>query len=408
MTLTDTRIRSLRPRDKSYKVMDKDGLFLQITPSGGKLWRFRYRLSGMEKKLSIGRYPEVSLQQARDTAIDARRLISSGGDPAFDKKKEKLKNEFIAGHTFGDIALEYIEDIMAQNGRAEATIIKAQYFLRQLKTGIGKRPIDKIEPFEILVILKRLEAQGKHETAKKCRSFASRVFRYAAATTRCSTDPTTMLQGALVKPKPSHYAAILDPQEFGGLLRAIEGYDGNMLTRYGLLVAPHVFVRPGELRHAEWHEIDLDEAVWKIPPGKMKSRRMHAVPLSRQVVSYLEDLSSYIGTEGYVFPSVRSFKRPMSENTLNAAFRRMGFGKDEVTAHGLRATASTLLNECGLWNPDAIERSLAHGDSNAVRGVYHRGLHWKERVEMAQWWSDYLDELREGGKVVQLKNLQSK
>ncbi|MEW4468686.1 integrase arm-type DNA-binding domain-containing protein [Parasphingorhabdus sp. JC815] len=408
MTLTNTRIRSLRPRDKAYKVMDKDGLFLQITPSGGKLWRFRYRLSGMEKKLSIGRYPEVSLQQARDTAIDARRLISSGGDPAFDKKKEKLKNEFIAGHTFGEIAFEYIENIMAQNGRAEATIIKAQYFLRQLKPDIGKRPIDKIEPFEILAILKRLEAQGKHETAKKCRSFASRVFRYAAATTRCSTDPTTMLQGALIKPKPNHYAAILDPTNFGELLRAIDGYEGNMLTRFALLVAPHVFVRPGELRHAEWHEINLGEAVWKIPPDKMKSRRMHAVPLSRQVVGYLEELSASIGTEGYVFPSVRSFKRPMSENTLNAAFRRMGFGKDEVTAHGLRATASTLLNECGLWNPDAIERSLAHGDSNAVRGVYHRGLHWNERVEMAQWWSDYLDDLRGGSKVAHFKTTRKK
>jgi len=404
LALTDTRIRSLRPRDKTYRVVDQRGLYLQITPAGGKLWQFRYRMEGVEKKLSIGSYPEIGLRQARDAAIDARQLVAAGGDPAFDKKKEKLRNEFLAAHSFGDIALEYIEDIMAQNGRAEATIIKAQYFLRQLKPGIGNRPIDKIEPFEILAILKRLEAQGKHETAKKCRSFASRVFRYAAATTRCTTDPTTMLQGALIKPKPSNYAAILDPIEFGGLLRAIDDYSGNMLTRYALLVAPHVFVRPGELRHAEWHEIDLDEAVWKIPPGKMKSRRMHAVPLSRQVVDYLDELSSYIGTEGYAFPSIRSFKRPMSENTLNAAFRRMGFGKDEVTAHGLRATASTLLNECGLWNPDAIERSLAHGDSNAVRGVYHRGLHWKERVEMAQWWSDYLDELREGGKIVMLQN----
>lgn len=399
MPLSETRIRSLKPRDRSYKVADDRGLYLEVTPAGGKLWRFRYRISGSEKKLSIGGYPDIRLKDARQVAYEARHVVANGGDPALDKKKEKMHAEFLHATTFNDIAREYIDEIMVKNGRAQATIIKAEYFLRQLFPALGKRALDSIEPFEILTALKRLEAKGKHETAKKCRSFASRVFRYGVATTRCTSDPTSLLQGALITPKPSHYAAILDPKEFGGLLRAIDSYDGNMLTRFALLIAPHVFVRPGELRHAEWREINLEEAVWKIPLGKMKSRKMHAVPLSRQVVSILKELESIIGSDGYIFPSVRTFKRPMSENTLNAAFRRMGYAKDEVTAHGLRATASTLLNECGLWNPDAIERSLAHGDSNSVRGIYHRGLHWEERVRMAQWWSDYLDELRDGGKV---------
>jgi len=407
MALTDTRLRALRPRAKSYKVADERGLYVQVTPAGGKHWRYRYRVDGLEKKLSIGSYPEISLRDARDLAFEARQSVAKGGDPALEKRKAKLRTKFIAASNFGDVAREYIEQIMVRNGRAESTIIKSDFFLRQLDPAIGRRPIDKIEPFEILAVLKRLEAQGKHETAKKTRSFASRVFRYAAATTRCNSDPTSMLKGALIAPKPKHYAAILDPKQLGGFLRAIEGYDGNLLTRHALLVAPHVFVRPGELRHAEWEEIDFEEAVWKIPAHKMKSRRVHAVPLSHQVVGFLEDLGRLIGKHGYVFPSVRSFSRPMSENTLNAAFRRMGFSKDEVSAHGLRATASTLLNESGLWNPDAIERALAHGDSNVVRGIYHRGKHWEERVRMAQWWSDYLDDLRDGGRVLNFNTNRS-
>lgn len=223
--------------------------------------------------------------------------------------------------------------------------------------------------------------------------------RIGVATTRCSGDPTSLLKGALVAPRAKDYAAILEPKELGGLLRAIDDYTGYPITKYALLIAPHVFVRPGELRHAEWCEFGLDAGVWKIPEGKMKARRSHAVPLSLQVVGYLRELGEMLGSEGYVFPSARSSSRPMSENTLNAAFRRMGFSKEEVTAHGLRATASTMLNECGLWSADAIERGLAHGDSNAIRGIYHRGKHWDERVRMAQWWSDHLDELRPGNKV---------
>ncbi len=398
MALTENRLRTLKPKDKSYKVADHRGLYIEVTPSGGKLWRFRYRIGNVEKKLAIGPYPEINLKQARNAADAARHSVAEGGDPAFEKRKKKIRDEFLSAQTFEAVAREYIEQMMVKNGLAQATLVKANYFLEQLTPSIGNRPIHEIEPFEVLAPLKRLEATGKHETAKKCRSFAGRVFRYGVATTRCKSDPTAMLKGALVTPRAQHYAAILEPKELGGLLRAIDDYTGYLVTKYALQIAPHVFVRPGELRHAEWREIDLEDGVWKIPAGKMKARRPHAVPLSKQVVGYLTELATMLGTEGYVFPSARSGKRPMSENTLNAAFRRMGYSKEELTAHGLRATASTFLNESGLWNPDAIERALAHGDSNVVRGIYHRGKHWDERVRMAQWWSDYLDELRAGKK----------
>ncbi|MCX9147085.1 tyrosine-type recombinase/integrase [Erythrobacter sp. WG] len=398
MALTENRLRTLKPKDKSYKVADHRGLYIEVTPSGGKLWRFRYRIGNVEKKLAIGPYPEINLKQARNAADAARHSVAEGGDPAFEKRKKKIRDEFLSAQTFEAVAREYIEQMMVKNGLAQATLVKANYFLEQLTPAIGNRPIHDIEPFEVLAPLKRLEATGKHETAKKCRSFAGRVFRYGVATTRCKSDPTAMLKGALVTPRAQHYAAILEPKELGGLLRAIDDYTGYLVTKYALQIAPHVFVRPGELRHAEWREIDLEDGVWKIPAGKMKARRPHAVPLSKQVVGYLTELASMLGTDGYVFPSARSGIRPMSENTLNAAFRRMGYSKEELTAHGLRATASTFLNESGLWNPDAIERALAHGDSNVVRGIYHRGKHWDERVRMAQWWSDYLDELREGKK----------
>lgn len=235
---------------------------------------------------------------------------------------------------------------------------------------------------------------------RKPEVFASRVFRYGVATGRCKTDPATLLSGALVSPKAKHHAAILEPAKLGEFLRAIDGFNGNSVTRYAMKIAPHVFVRPGELRHAEWDEFDLQAAIWNIPAGKMKARRAHSVPLSKQVLGYLHELSELHGQSGYVFPSLYTPTRPMSENTLNVAFRRMGYGKDEVTAHGFRATASTLLNESGKWNPDAIERALAHGDSDAVRGAYQRGSYWQERVKMAAWRSDYLDQLKAGGKIV--------
>lgn len=394
MALSDTAIRAAKSRDKDYKVADEKGLYLLVTAGGSKLWRVKFRYLGKEKKLSLGAYPDVSLKDARRLRDEARASLASGSDPALERKKAKLSAHLSVATSFAEVAREFINVKMAGDGKAPATLLKAKWFLDQLAPAIGAMPINDVDTQMLLAALKRLEAKGHHETAKKCRSFASRVFRYGVATGRCTSDPASLLQGALITPKARHYAAILEAGKLGQLLRAVEAYDGEPTTRAALRVAPHVFVRPGELRHAEWAEFDLEQAIWNIPASKMKARRPHAVPLSRQVQALLRDLHRLTGHGKYVFPSAYGGSRPMSENTLNASFRRMGFSKDEVTAHGLRATASTLLNECGLWSPDAIERSLAHGESNATRGAYHRGLHWAERVRMAQWWSDYLDEVR--------------
>lgn len=394
MALTDTAVKAAKPRQKEYKIADERGLYLLVRPSGGKLWKLKYRHVGKEKKLSLGAYPDVGLAKARKLRDSARERLADGHDPALEKKKAKFAARLSAGITFASVAREYIDSKMIGDGRAEATISKARWFLEQLEPAIGAMPIADVDPQMLLASLKKLEARGRHETAKKCRSFASRIFRYGVATGRCRSDPAQLLQGALITPKARHYAAILEPAKLGQLLRAIEAFSGSPVTMAALRIAPHVFVRPGELRHAEWSEFDLMAAIWKLPAARMKARRPHDVPLSKQVVVLLTELRSLTGRGKYVFASAYGPSRPMSENTLNASFRRMGFGKDEVTAHGLRATASTLLNESGLWQPDAIERALAHGESNATRGAYHRGLHWDERVRMAQWWSDHLDELR--------------
>lgn len=253
----------------------------------------------------------------------------------------------------------------------------------------------------MLAVVKRIEAKGNFETARRTLQFASSVFCYAVATARLGSDPTRDLRGALIAPKPKHYGAVIDPKGVGELLRAIDGYDGQWVTQIALKLAPHVFVRPGEMRHAEWQEIDFDSALWTIPADKMKSRKAHRVPLSTQALDLLRSIQTVTGKpKGYVFPSIRSTARAMSENTINAALRRLGFTGDEMTAHGFRAMASTLLNESGKWHPDAIERALAHKDGDNVRAAYHRGAHWNERVQMAQWWSDHLDKLREGAEIL--------
>lgn len=251
-----------------------------------------------------------------------------------------------------------------------------------------------LKPIDLLAALKRIEAKGKYETARRCRSFAGRVFRYAVATGRGESDPSSILRGALVMPKVKHHAAILDPKQMGELLRAIDAYACHAITRLAMQVSPHVMARPGELRMAQWSEFDLDNAVWKIPAERMKMRRPHEVPLSRQVLAYLNELFALTGPDGYVFPAFHTSRRLLSENTVNQSFRRMGYAVGDVTAHGLRTTASTLLNESGKWSPDAIERSLAHADANSIRCVYNRGRYWEERVAMHQCWSDYLDEMR--------------
>jgi len=394
MPLKDSEIRALRAGSRPVKKADGKGLYVEVSPTGSKVWRQKYRFAGKEKRLTLGRYPSVSLAEARIRSRDARTKIENGVDPGLERRQMKVAAKVNAANSFEAVATEYIAK-MAKEGRADATLTKARYFLSLLKPAIGSMAVGGVDPQMLLAALKKVESKGTYESAKKTRSFASRVFRFAVATARSSTDPAAILRGALISPKAKNYAAILEPRKFGGLLRALDSFEGSPITKMALKIAPHVFVRPGELRHAEWSEFDFERAEWRIPEGKMKARRPHAVPLSKQVLALLNELAEITGPKGYLFPAVTTPKRPMSENTMNAAFRRMGFGKDEVTAHGLRATASTLLNECGKWNPDAIERALAHGHSDATRGKYHRGEHWQERVEMAQWWSDHIDELRE-------------
>lgn len=392
MALKDLEIRTLKVRDKIYKCSDERGLYLEVHPSGSKLWRYKYSHLGKDKRIALGRYPEVSLAEARRKRDEARQKLHEGIDPLAERKREKLVAIYKAANTFGDVAKEYI-DKMVREGRADTTTAKANWLLEQLAPIAGDAVAD-LKPIEVLAALKRIEARGKHETARRCRSFASRVFRYAVATGRAENDPTSVLRGALITPKPKHHSALLEPEAVGELLRAIDAYSGAVTTRIAMQVAPHVMARPGELRQALWSEFDLEGAIWKIPAERMKMRRPHAVPLSRQVVAYLADLYPLTGPDGYVFPAFHTSRRPQSENTINQAFRRMGYAVGEVTAPGLRTTASTLLNESGKWSPDAIERSLAHADKDSIRGIYNRGRYWDERVAMHQWWSDYLDQLR--------------
>ncbi|MCA1197724.1 integrase arm-type DNA-binding domain-containing protein [Sphingomonas sp. R647] len=399
--LTVMQIRSLKPAERPYKVADTDGLYLLVQPSGALLWRFRYRCCGIESKLSLGSFPDVSLPQARRKRDEAKAELDDGIDPVEEKRQRRLKAELAAQTTFGLVAEEYIQK-MEREGKSPATLKKARWFL-ELLAGIAKRPIASVTPHELLDVLKRVERRGHHETALRLRSFAGRVFRYGFATLRTERNPADILRGALTVPRVKHHAAIVEPKKVGELLRAIDGYKGRPETLHALRIAPHVFLRPGELRQAKWSEIDFAEKVWRVPAERMKMKQAHAVPLSRQVLYLLQDLRSLARESEYLFPALHTTKRPLSDNTLNVALRRLGFEHDEMTSHGFRAMASTLLNESGLWHPDAIERALAHGQKDKVRAAYHRGAHWAERVRMAQWWSDYLDQLRVGGAVIKGK-----
>lgn len=409
MALSDVQIRNAKPAAKPVKLADGHGLHLVVTPAGGKLWRLKYRVVGKEKLLSLGAYPAVTLAAARKVADKARDDLRAGIDPGQEKQRAKARAKGDVGNTFAAIAGEYIAMRKTDGARAyaAATATKAEWFAELLSPSIGQMPVASIQPGDVLAALRKIERKGALETAHRCLRFAGRVLRYAVATARLTSDPTRDLKGALPAPKVTHHAAILDPVKLGGLLRAIDSYEGDGATQLALQLAPHVFVRPGELRTARWEELDLAAAIWTVPAEKTKMRKPHAVPLSRQSLAIFIELRAITGGkegyQGFVFPSIRTRQRPMSENTLNAALRRLGYTSDEMTAHGFRATASTLLNESGKWSIDAIERALAHGHSDAVRGAYARGQHWDERVAMAQWWSDYLDMLRKGADVVPIR-----
>ena len=393
MTLSDLQIRGARPSAKPFKLSDGGWLFLVVTPSGSKLWRMAYRFEGKEKTLSLGGYPETSLKDARSKRDEAKLLLKSGTDPSQQRKRDKLATAISNATTFKGLALEY-QDKLKREGRAPATLSKLEWLLSVAMSKIGERPIAQITSAEVLAVLKPVEMRGNLETAKRLRATVGAVFRYAIATARAENDPTGALKGALVPPKVKHRAAITDPVALGAFLRAVDTFDGQPATVAALKLLPLVFTRPGELRMAEWVEFDLDRAIWAIPAIRTKMRREHQVPLPRQALDILSKLKAITGAGRLLFPGIRSIERPISENTLNAAMRRMGYRQDQVCSHGFRATASTLLNESGKFSSDAIERALAHQDPNAVRRAYARGAFWAERVEMSQWWANYLDALK--------------
>lgn len=393
MPLTDIAIRNAKPKEHAYKLFDGGGLFLFVTPTGSRLWRLAYRFAGKAKQLSFGPYPTISLADARLKRDEAKRALANGEDPSVVRQKAKIEAAATAENTFGLIAAEYLERLQAK-GSAEATMAKNRWFLEKLAgPALGNRPISQITPVEVLSVLQSVERSGRLETAKKLRAAIGSVFRLAIATLRAETDPTSPLRGALRPPKVVHRAALTNPKDVGALLCSIDTYTGWPSVRAALLFNALTFCRPGEVRGTLWTEIDLETAIWTIPEHRMKMRRPHLVPLSRQAIQVLKDLYPITGASELVFPSVRSHKKMLSENAFNSALRRMGFTQEEMTAHGFRATASSLLNERG-FPPDVIEAALAHVEPNAVRRAYNRATYWPERVAMMQAWADMLDEFR--------------
>jgi len=398
--LNDTRIRSAKPAERDYKLTDFDGLYLLVCKNGSKLWRFAYRFEGKQKQIALGAYPQVTLANARDRREAARKLLADGKDPSVERRLEKIAKA-AGGNTFLEVAEEFL-DKQRREGRSEATLGKNRWLLEPAFAAFGDRPIGEVTAPELLHALKKFEQRERYESARRLRAVAGMVFRYAIATGRATRDISVDLRGALVTPKVNHRAAITEPKELGALLRAIEGYSGQPTTRLALQLSALLFVRPGELRLARWKEIDFDKAIWIVPAATMKMKRPHRVPLARQAIVILRELHGMTGQGEFVFPAVDSVRRCMSNNTLNAALRRLGYSKEEVSVSGFRATASTLLNEMGRWNPDAIERQLAHMEENDVRRAYmHAAEFWNERVEMMQVWADYLDQLRHGSSMDQ-------
>lgn len=395
MKLSDTRIRQAKPRDGLYKLADGDGLVLCVHPNGSKLWRLRYRYGGRENMVSLGRYPEVTLKAARREALKHRRSLAAGRDPAGEKRAERTAR----ADTFRAVAEEWLE--AQRTGLAAKTMSSAEARLKRwVYPTLGNWGLGDIEPPDVLRVLRRIESLGKHETAHRVKNRISQVFRYAIATGRATRDPTADLRGALAPVPTENRAALTRPADVGALLRAIDVYQGQPAVMYALRLAPLVFVRPGELRAAEWAELELDgkQPEWRIPAARMKMGDRHIVPLARQSVALLEALREHTGHGRYLFPSLRSAERCMSDNTLNAALRRMGYAKTEQTAHGFRSAASTLLNELG-WDPDVIELQLAHKPRNKVRAAYNRAERLAERRKMMQAWADYLDGLKAGANV---------
>jgi integrase len=395
--LSDARVRATKPREKAYKLFDERGLFLLVTPTGGRLWRLKYRIGGREKLISLGAYPDVGLKRAREKRDEARTLLADGIDPS--AQRQERRNALL--ETFEGVAEEWLE-LQSKSLAPETISILGSRLKSALYPYLGSKPVAAITAQEVLGTLRRIEARGRHETAHRVRALAGRVLRYAVATGRAQHDVAADLKDALAPVKSKNFASVTDPKRVGELMRAIHGYSGQPVTALALKLAPLVFVRPGELRAAEWSEFDLPNAEWRIPGARMKMGEPHIVPLSRQALTILRELQP-LGRGGrYLFPSLRTRDRPMSDNTINAALRRLGYTSEEQTGHGFRSMASTLLNEQG-FPPDVIELQLAHMERNKVRAAYNKAQRLPERRKMMQAWADYLDGLRAGGQIVPIK-----
>ena len=389
MALTATTIKTCKPKDKAYKLTDGGGLYLLVSPSGGKWWRFDYRCQSKRKTLSMGVYPAISLKDARDRRDEAKKQLANGIDPAMVRKSQKHQQS--QPNTFEAVAREWHDKFKPGWSDTHASRL-LRLLERDIFPWLGSMPVSDVSSPLLLQTIRRIETRSL-DTAHRAMQNCGQVFRYAIATGRQQNDPTHALKGAIPPIRDNHFASITHPEQIGPLLRAIEGYKGEFITQSALRLGPLVFVRPGELRHAEWSEINLEIGEWRIPSEKMKMGQPHIVPLARQSIVLLTDLQPLTGTGQYLFPSVRSLDRPLSENTINAALRRLGYTKDEMTGHGFRSMASTLLNEQG-WNRDHIERQLAHAERNKIRAAYNYADYLPERRKMMQAWADYLDTLK--------------
>ena len=396
--LSDMKVQKAKSKGKNVTLFDGGGLFLMVTPTGGKLWRFKYRYNGKQKLLAFGSYPEITLLDARRRRDDARRLLANNVDPGAIRKAQK-QAKVEETETVEVIAREWHEKFKTKWTQGHATKIM-RALERDVFPWIGTRPIKDIKAPELLTVLRRVESRGVLEGAHRIRGICNMIFRYAVSTGRAERNPAQDLIGSLPPAKEKHLAAITEPKKVRELLRAIDGYSGSYVVKLALQLSPLVFVRPGELRHMEWSEVDFDESLWSIPAEKMKMREPHLVPLSRQAIKILEEIKKLTGASKYAFPSGRTFDRPMSNNAVLAALRRMGYTKDEMTPHGFRAMARTIIDEVLQVRPDFIEAQLAHRVSDPLGRSYNRTQHLNERRKMMQKWADYLDGLRQGAKVL--------
>lgn len=404
--LNDKAVSAAKPRDKDYKLADGDGLFLLVKSNGSKLWRLKYRVGGKEKLLSFGQYPTVSLKDARESTQEARKLMTKGFDPMEQKKAAKLAS--IASpsdiETVEAIAREWFSKFSSQWVDSHSSKVMRR-LERDLFPWLGKDKIKTVTPAGLLAVLRRVEVRGALDTAHRLHQNCGQIWRYAVATGRAERDITGDLRGAIPPARETHLGAITEPTEIATLLRSIREYKGSEVVRLALQLAPLVFVRPGELRQAEWTEFDIEGKLWTIPAGRMKAKRIHVVPLSEQSVAILEELKAVSGKGKYLFPSPRSFTRCLSDVAILAALRRMGYTKEEMTAHGFRAMASTNLEQLG-YDVRLIELQLAHADQDQVRAAYKRETHLlrlDERKQMMQQWADYLDGLRAGAQIIPLR-----